>query len=194
MAGSKGFNEPVPSDSSTRVQELKDVFDSVLAPIGLEVLELEIGKRSLRVSVEGEGSQAMDAIEKASRLLSDTVDSMNLDGLFSGAYELEVSSPGLERPLKKLEHFRRFKEALVDIKWRNGDDNTVKKARVRVGDVKGSTVEFYSDDASLSLEVPFEDILRARTVFVWGAQGGKPKGTKAKSAGSIEEVEEDGEE
>ena len=181
------------SNASERLDSLQSTLDAALKEIDLQVLELEATKSSLRVSVEGVDSQSLNKVEEATKLISAVVDQMNLESIFRGAFELEVSSPGLERPLKTLDHFRIFKDALVDLKWRDGDKG-LKRSRVRVKDVENEAVIFEDETSSQRFQVTLGDIIKAKTVFVWGPEDSKSKSAKAKSEDVIEEGEEDGKE
>ncbi len=181
------------SNASERLDSLQSTLDAALKEIDLQVLELEATKSSLRVSVEGVDSQSLNKVEEATKLISAVVDQMNLESIFRGAFELEVSSPGLERPLKTLDHFRIFKDALVDLKWRDGDKG-LKRSRVRVKDVENEAVIFEDETSSQRFQVTLGDIIKAKTVFVWGSEDSKSKSAKAKSEDVIEEGEEDGKE
>ncbi len=186
---SKGAN------TSQRIDALCSSFNDTLRKLDLQVLELDVTKSSLRVTVEGIDSQSLNKVEEASRLISAAVDEMNLSAIFPGAFELEVSSPGLERPLKTLDHFRRFKGSLVDLKWRGYDEST-NRGRFKVAEVEGTTVTFEDEGTSQNIQVELGDIIKAKTVFVWGPEGSKLQGVKSVSNDKdlIEEVEEDGEE
>src|SRR5437762_3242946 len=78
----------------------------VLASAGSALVEggrgREHGRRVLRVTVDGEGGVDLDAIALASERVSRRLD---LAGFNPGPYSLEVSSPGLERPLRELRDF-----------------------------------------------------------------------------------------
>lgn len=78
---------------------------------GLEIVDIEFryegsrGGRVLRLYLDKEGGPNVDDLGRVSRQLSDLLDAHDI---VEGAYVLEVSSPGINRPLKKPEHFMRF--------------------------------------------------------------------------------------
>ncbi len=82
----------------------------VVEAAGMELVEAvlgrERGRRVLRVTVDREGGVDLDAISEVSERISRRLD---LEGFDPGAgpYSLEVSSPGLERPLREPRDFRR---------------------------------------------------------------------------------------
>jgi ribosome maturation factor RimP len=85
---------------------------------------------------------------------------MDVEDPISGQYRLEVSSPGMERPLFKLEHFERFKGSMVKLEL---SQTTLEGQRRFTGDileVKGNTVHLHVDDEEV--EIPFALIKKAR--------------------------------
>ncbi len=89
-------------------------------------------------------------------------------------YALEVSSPGLERPLRRREHFVRAIGATVSVKHRIADGSVVReRGTLTAADAVQITVE--TDGAPQA--ITYDDIVQARTVFDWGPA---PKPGKAK--------------
>jgi len=99
---------------------LEDNVATLVAPLiaeqGLELVDVEYIKEEahwyLRLFIDKDGGVDLDDCTKVSHLASEILDAENL---ISQAYMLEVSSPGLERPLKKDADFIRFKGKLVTI-------------------------------------------------------------------------------
>ena len=73
----------------------------------------EAGAWYLRVYIDKEGGVSIDDCEAVSRPLSDLLDQADP---IEGSYTFEVSSAGLDRALKKPEHFARFQGAEVEVK------------------------------------------------------------------------------
>ena len=88
---------------------------------GMEIVDIELrreggrGGRVLRLYLDKEGGPNMDELSRVSRELSDVLD---LQDVVEGAYTLEVSSPGINRPLKRPEHFARFVGKRVRVRTR----------------------------------------------------------------------------
>ncbi len=89
--------------------KLRSVLEPPVENLGYELLHLEIthqGKHTvLRVYIDAPGGIQVHDCAAVSRQLSAVLD---IEDPLSGAYLLEVSSPGLERPLVKPDHFKRF--------------------------------------------------------------------------------------
>ena len=80
----------------------------------------------------------------------------------SDAYMLEVSTPGLERELKKADHWKRQIGGLVSVKMRNGDKFV---GRVSNADDKGATV----DTGAESHTIAYDEIKKARSRVDFGS-------------------------
>ncbi|NMB11112.1 MAG: ribosome maturation factor RimP [Firmicutes bacterium] len=83
----------------------------------IELVNVEYAKEGpdwvLRVFIDKVGGVSLDDCEKVSRRLSSSLDDADP---IPGSYSLEVSSPGLERPLTRDAHFERFAGHLVQIR------------------------------------------------------------------------------
>jgi ribosome maturation factor RimP len=90
-----------------RLTRLEEVVEPVLRDHGLSLVDVDwrgAGPRgSLRVYVDKAGGVRIDDCERVSRELGDVLD---VAGVIDGAYDLEVSSPGLDRPLRKERELR----------------------------------------------------------------------------------------
>ena len=92
---------------------LRDTLAARLAPLveglGYELWELEYspgrGNGFLRLYIDAAAGITLDDCERVSRAVSEVLDA---EDPIPGQYTLEVSSPGLERPLRTAEHFARF--------------------------------------------------------------------------------------
>jgi ribosome maturation factor RimP len=101
-------------DVVTRVTELAG---PLAASLGLELVEVEYksegGRMVLRLFIDREGGVALDDCSAVSRELAEILD---VEDFIRGRYNLEVSSPGLDRPLKKQADYERFVGRLVKIR------------------------------------------------------------------------------
>ncbi|HEX8093750.1 ribosome maturation factor RimP [Jatrophihabitans sp.] len=101
-------------------QQLIELIRPVITAAGYDLDELSVtaaGRRSLiRVSVDGDHGIDLDAVATISRTISDVLDDDSGTGAsFAGPYVLEVSSPGVDRPLTQPKHWRRAIGRLVTI-------------------------------------------------------------------------------
>lgn len=103
------------------------LVNEILVPAGFECLEAEWVEfdRTLRVYIERDGAMNLDQCETAHRLL---LNFGPLDDMFNSPYTLEVSSPGIDRPLRKVEHFVKAIGQQVEVRYKDA-----KRDRKRVG-------------------------------------------------------------
>jgi ribosome maturation factor RimP len=135
----------------------------ILEAEGLELYDLQLDGPLLRVLVDREGGADIDAIARVARALSRALDEHDP---IDGRYTLEVSTPGLERPLRTPDHFIRATGSTVKVKTRPGAEGERRvEGTITGADDVAVTVQ---DEAGESRTVRYEDIERARTVFVWG--------------------------
>ncbi|MCU1455362.1 MAG: hypothetical protein JWN46_3508 [Acidimicrobiales bacterium] len=167
---------------------------ALIAPLfedtAVELDDVEHAGGILRITVDQPGGVEMGAVAQLTRRISKLLD--EVDPL-EGHYTLEVSSPGLERPLRTPAQFARAIGSKINVKTiahvpgdrrftgvlLAADDDAI---RVRLeGD--GSTEGAPIDERRLA----YDEIERARTVFEWGpapkpGRPGAPKPTRKKKA------------
>jgi ribosome maturation factor RimP len=148
--------------------DLDELLRPVVEGAGLEFVEAalvrENERRVLRVTVDREGGVDLDAMATASGRIARRLD---LEGFAPGPYSLEVSSPGLERPLRAPRDFARRVGERVRVKTAGPDverrtlEGTILAANER-------QLKIATDGGEV--EVPFGAIASARTVFEWGGR------------------------
>ncbi|HJN77963.1 MAG TPA: ribosome maturation factor RimP [Myxococcota bacterium] len=89
--------------------EIFELLQPTIARTGFELVAVEMtsvgGRRTLRVSVDKSVGMTGNALASLSRQLSPLLDA---EDVISGGYDLEVSSPGIERPVQRRDDFARF--------------------------------------------------------------------------------------
>ncbi|MBF6987184.1 MULTISPECIES: ribosome maturation factor RimP [Cupriavidus] len=159
---------------------LADLIETTLNGMGYELVELERAPAGLlRVYIDQpETGIAIEDCEKVSRQLTHVFTVENVD------YErLEVSSPGLDRPLKKLADYVRFAGAEARVTLRlpvNGQKNFTGILREPAGEAGAEKVglEFEGKDGPALLEFAVSDVDKARLVPVFDFKGNQRKGNK----------------
>ena len=140
-------------DRSARIEA---VVQPVLRSYGLELVELEWHPRRprsvLRVFVDKPGGVAIGDCERVSREVGDLID---VEGLIEEAYDLEVSSPGLDRLLRTDREFRWAVGKRVRL-WQAGGLET----RGRLADVKTDRLVVERDGERV--ELPRGSVTKAR--------------------------------
>jgi ribosome maturation factor RimP len=142
-------------------EQLQRFVKPILQSLGFELIDLEYfghgSKGILRVFIEKEGGITLEDCAKASRYISHALD---VEDPIAHSYHLEVSSPGLDRPLKKLEEFDRFQGRKVKIKLHQPKGGQ-KVLRGELKDRLGETIFIVVEDGK-EIEIPFRDIFSAR--------------------------------
>ena len=125
-------------DVVTRVTELAEPFT---ASLGLELAEVEYkqegGRMVLRLYIDRDGGVTLDDCAAVSRELAEILD---VEDFIHGRYDLQVSSPGLNRSLKKPSDYERFTGRLVKIRTFEllADDEGYKR-KTFIGELLGLT-------------------------------------------------------
>jgi len=149
-------------------EELLELLATAVAPLGLELVDLEVRPGTVRVVVDRPDGADLDTIAEATRCVSTVLDGH--DPLPGHHYTLEVSSPGVERRLRTPRHFERAVGEIVTVRTTAGSPG---ERRVR-GRLAGADEEGF---VLVGDELPpdgrrfaYDEVERARTVFEWGGQ------------------------
>jgi ribosome maturation factor RimP len=170
--------------------ELFDLLASTVAPLGLELVDVERREHAFRVVIDRGGGVDLEAVAEATRAVSTVLDGHDP---IPGRYTLEVSSPGVERPLRTPAHFARAVGEVVSVRTASGGKGERRiTGRLSVVEPDGFVIE--ADDLPEGRRrLAFDEVQRARTVFQWGpaprkakprtnprrAKSGKPAATMA---------------
>ena len=147
-------------DVANRVEQL---IGPVVNDLGFNIVRVQLsGTKSQQLQIMAEplagGGMTVDDCARISRTVSAVLD---VEDPISGPYRLEVSSPGLDRPLVKIGDFERYAgfEAKVEV---HQPINGRKQFRGRVMGVDGETVKVLVEDAEM--EFPYSEIHRAKLI------------------------------
>jgi len=150
-------------------QALQDVVVAELDSLGFDLVELRrSGTRTkpvfdVRIDRRDGEKVTVDDCARASRAIEARLDAGEV---FTGNYVLEVSSPGVERPLRTAGDWQRFvgRRARLTSAAVNG---MVEGEIVGLEDDAGRAVAVVRDDKGVTHRAPVEDIREARLVFHW---------------------------
>ncbi len=145
------------------MQDLAGLFEPVVESMGYELVGVEFSGGSshgtLRVYIDHENGVNVDDCASISHQISGILD---VEEPIQQAYDLEVSSPGLDRPLFKLADFERFSGQMVKIKMSTGLDGrrNFKGVLQGVTDSKFIEVEVNGE----IYQLPLTDIAKANLI------------------------------
>jgi ribosome maturation factor RimP len=99
------------------LEKVRRLAAPLAAQEGLELVDVEMGggggRQTLRLYIDKAGGVSLDDCTAVSRAVSTALD---VEDFIQGTYDLEVSSPGLDRSLRTPEHFRKFVGNKVRVK------------------------------------------------------------------------------
>ncbi len=147
----------------------------LLAEAGLDLWDIEVGSSMVRILVDRTDGVDLDALSAATAVLSPLLDERE-DLVPAGHYDLEVSSPGIERTLRTVEQYRRYVGSLLALKTTVaiGGSRRLRATLVAAAD---EAIEVVIVGSPQRVTVPLDQIERARTILEWGP---KPQQTRAK--------------
>jgi ribosome maturation factor RimP len=145
------------------IDMLMPVAAKAAAAHNLDVYEITLrSERSgkvLRVSLDG--NVTLEQCTSVSRAISEWIDSLPEDAVPYNNYSLEVSSLGLDRPLRSQKDFTAQIGRLCSIQTKNKDSSGRKRYKGRVTEVTAESVTIYIDEESKSFTIPLDDIAKS---------------------------------
>jgi ribosome maturation factor RimP len=136
---------------------------------GMEIVDIDFrhegsrGGRVLRLYLDKEGGPNVDDLSRVSRQLSELLDAQET---VEGAYTLEISSPGINRPLKKPDHFARFVGKRIRVRTRDLIDGRRSFLGI-LGQVANDSVILTQDGKRY--QIPFYMIEKSNYEHDWSA-------------------------
>ncbi|MBI3811597.1 MAG: ribosome maturation factor RimP [Nitrospirae bacterium] len=153
-------------ETKANMDRIREVVLPILESMGLELIDLELSGRGkgshLRIFIDKPGGIMVEDCEQVSRYVGHALD---VADPIPSSYMLEVSSPGLDRPLRKVEDYQRSTGKLVRLKLARPMDGTW----VIIGRLQGlheDHVAIKPDDGD-PVRVALTEIAHARLEVEW---------------------------
>lgn len=153
--------------------EVRNAAERVTAAFGVEIYDVQFRRlgprwKLLLLLSKQSGDISLEECERVSRQLSRELDVLDP---IPHSYDLEVSSPGLERPLTQLWHWSRARGQQVRAKWRK-EDGSVETAVVSVCSVDEGRreVRVVAESSDSEQVIPFDSVLQARVQVDWSKE------------------------
>jgi ribosome maturation factor RimP len=169
--------------AGSEIDRVRAIVGPIASDLSLDVYDVERRGGTIRVTLDtppgSESGITLDSLALATRLISRELDH---EDPIAGHYTLEVTSPGLERPLRTPAHFRREVGKRVTVRLR---DPLADPRRLQ-GQLTGaddSTITLLLDDG-VERTLAIDEIDKARTIFDWGPAPKPGKGPSRKTAGA----------
>ncbi len=130
---------------ASKQELLHDMILPIVASLNCELWGLEYLTQgrytTLRVFIDGPSGVSLEDCEKISRQISSVMD---VEDPIDGEYTLEVSSPGMDRPLYKADHYARYLGETVNVRLRMARDGRRR--------FKGNIVAVENDDVRINVD------------------------------------------
>ena len=172
---------------ANELERVRVLVEPITSDLDLDLYDVERRGSTIRITVDtppgSEGGISLDNLALATRLISRELDH---EDPITTQYTLEVTSPGLERPLRTAAHFQR--EVGKDITVRlaghavtEGDQRRIDGKLVAADDTTATVLTAEGDECIVIVS----DVDKARTIFEWGPKpkpGKGPGNTKTKNS------------
>ena len=154
-----------------------NLVEPLCARVGVDMVDVEFSGGVLRITVDQDGGVGTEALATLTREVSRALD--HTDPI-PGRFTLEITSPGLERPLKRPAHFETVVGTRIRLKTRPGTEGGRRLEGVLEAASDAGVIIRADDGTSRSLV--YEEVQTARTVFVWEPE---PKSARQSRRGDV---------
>ena len=139
--------------SSKRIESLKEMLEPAVNAVGMELWGIEYlsqGKHSiLRVYIDSEDGVTIDNCEAVSHQVSGVLD---VEDPINGEYNLEVSSPGMDRPLFNFDQFAMYQGELIKVRLQMAV-NGMRNFTGKLLEAKDDVLTFQVDNQQLTVSI-----------------------------------------
>jgi ribosome maturation factor RimP len=144
----------------------KKTLKKIIEDCGVSLYDTQItseGEQKIfRVFISHPDGINLDQCTKVTKIISPILD---IDPPMSGKYTLEVSSPGIDRQLTKIENFENSINDLVKLKIQTDSDN--EKIKAKILKVEDKQIFVYDKTNKEDRVINFSNIIKAKTYFEW---------------------------
>jgi len=146
------------------IPSIKELLEPTLNHMGYELYSLDQSGhsgRTLRISIDHNEPITIEDCERVSRVAGPLLDRSRL---IDGPYDLEVSSPGAERPLRSHHDYDRFHGKRVNVRYKSGESEAVVEGQLVAVDNAGIAVQSAGarGRAPVITHIGWEDVVAGR--------------------------------
>ena len=143
-----------------------DTLKKVIEDCGVKLYDTEIvnenDEKIVRVYIVKKEGITLEDCTKVSQIISPLLD---LEPPVSGEYRLEVSSPGIERKLTKLDHLKLSVGELIKATIK--EDDKSRKIKGELLSVDGDKIKVFDKNTKETKEFSYNDLIKAKTYYQW---------------------------
>jgi len=143
-----------------------DTLKKVIEDCGVVLYDTEVvnenDEKIVRVYIVKKEGITLEDCTKVSHIISPLLD---LEPPVSGEYRLEVSSPGIERKLTKLDHLKHSVGDLIKATIKEGDKSI--KIKGELLSVDGDKIKVFDKNTKETKEFSYNDLIKAKTYYQW---------------------------
>lgn len=152
-------------DTKALSKQVSEIIEPIVAEEGLELWDVEFlveeGRRVLRVMVE-RPAEGTVTVEECTRVSHSIEDILEVKDVVAGRYDLQVSSPGLDRPLKTKPQFARYIGRMVRLKTSQPLEGR-RNYKGQLMRIEGESFVVKVDH--LEFQIPFAEVEKANLEF-----------------------------
>lgn len=144
------------------VKKISEIAENSAPEFGLFLIDIYLRgndrNRIIEVFVDGEKNVSAENLADLSRVINDQIEANNI---IKGSYRLDVSTPGVERPLKFLKQFPKHINRKFDLLYNSGEEKLQIKAKLESVEAENLT---FTTEKTL-IKINFKDILSAKVLI-----------------------------
>ncbi|MDB2682629.1 ribosome maturation factor RimP [Alphaproteobacteria bacterium] len=142
--------------------KIVEIVSPVIEDLGYTLVQVKMTEGALQIMAEN--SETRNLGVEDCRTISKAVSAvMDVEDPISGAYTLEVSSPGIDRPLTRLEDFEMYQGFEAKVECKIPTENGQKKFRGVIQGLDGEMIEMNTDQGDAF--IPFSSISKAKLIL-----------------------------
>jgi ribosome maturation factor RimP len=146
------------------ITSIRELLEPSIKHMGYELYSLDQSGhsgRTLRISIDRIEPITIEDCERVSRVAGPLIDHSNY---IAGPYDLEVSSPGAERPLRSHGDYERFNGKRVNVRYRTGEAETIVEGQLVAVDGAGIAVQALGarGRAPVIVHIEWDDVVAGR--------------------------------
>ena len=149
-------------------EKVKKLVKPIIQKIGYELYDVEYAKEGknyfLRIFIDNEKGIDLNDCEKVNDAITDILDK---EDYIKEQYFLEVSSPGIERVLKKDKHLEQNKGKQIQVKLFKKDENGMKEYLGILKEFDSEKITIQQEQTMKEIDIERKNISQIKTVYNW---------------------------